>query len=772
MALFVVVLSGCGGSGGSVASTPPPTTTTPSTPTPTPSTTNFNTTEYQQSTGPAFHNAITAWQQGATGQGIKIGIVDTGIDTTTSEFTGRIDPKSVDVAGTRSIDDQDGHGTQVALVAAAARNNSGVMGIAFDATIVALRADQPGSCATFDPNNPDSGCLFDDTDIAKGVNHAVAAGATVINLSLGGADGITATMQQAIANAAAAGVVVVVAAGNGGDGSDPKIDPNNPDPFASQVRAAGGANVIIVGSVNDKGVISSFSNRAGSDAAYYLTALGEGVCCEYQNGTMLITHKADGDYVTVLSGTSFSAPQVAGAVALLKQAFPNLTGAEMVKILLDSATDAGVTGVDSTYGHGILDIAAAFAPQGTTTMAGSSTLVPLADSAAVASSAMGDSMTQITLDAVVLDGYRRAYNVNLGPTMRTAAVMPRLLGAVDAGTRQLGASGKNVSLAFTVAGGAQGTPGWSAPLRLTQEDAEQSRVLAAQVALKLAPTTTMGFAIRESANGLVAQVQGQERPAFLIARDANGDTGFSESADASFAFRQRLGRWGLTFSGQSGQAWLGTVREANGVLDRWRARYGTRNFALTADRRFGPVDTSLGATWLQEDRTVLGGYFANSLGGGGANTLFVDATAGWRFAEGWRLGGAFRQGWTRADHAGFITSGSNLTSRAWSLDVQRIGIFAHADRLGLRVSQPLRVESGGLALDLPISYDYATLGTTYGIRTLPLTPHGREMDGELAWSGPLWGGSASASLFYRKDPGHIASLPDDKGVALRWNTRF
>jgi hypothetical protein len=169
---------------------------------------------------------------------------------------------------------------------------------------------------------------------------------------------------------------------------------------------------------------------------------------------------------------------------------------------------------------------------------------------------------------------------------------------------------------------------------------------------------------------------------------------------------------------------------------------------------------------------VLGGYFHDVFGAGGARTLFADANAGWRLADGWRLGAALRQGWTRADRSGIIGAGSNFVSRAWSADLARQGVFGRDDSLSVRISQPLRVESGGLALNLPVGYDYATLSPTYGVRTISLTPSGRELDGEIAWAGRLFGGSAAASLFYRKDPGHIASMPDDTGVALRWSRRF
>jgi subtilisin family serine protease len=768
----LALLSGCGGGGGGPVSAPAPRPTPTPVPTPTPAPTptptpisSFDTAEFRRSDGPAFHNATGAWSLGITGRGAKIAIVDTGIDTDNPEFAGRIDPASRDVAGNGTVEAVDDHGTQVALIAAAARDNTGIVGIAYGATIAAFRADEPGSCASAD------GCVFDDRDIAAGIDRAVTAGATVINLSLGG-DAPSATLLDSVRRATAAGVVIVVSAGNEGDGSNPDIDPDQPNPFAVGVRNAGGGNVIIAGSVNDAGQFSAFSNKAGAQAQYFLSALGERVCCVYKDGALFTETTPSGTFVTLVSGTSFSAPQISGAVALLKQAFPNLTGAQMVELLLSSARDAGVAGTDATYGRGILDIARAFAPSGTTTLAGGTAVVALGDDTAVASSPMGDAFAQVPLRTIVLDNYRRAYGYDVGRGLRRASVQPRLLGAIDAGARQVGGGSSALSLAFTLADGSRGQSGWIAPLQLSREDAQVARVLAARVALKIAPDQQIGFAFKERADGLVAQLQGQERPAFLIVSDARGDSGFAEGGDMAVAYRRQLGRWGLTASNEQGRAWLGAMRYEDRQLERAREARGLTTFSLAADRKFGDLETAAGLTWLGEERTVLGAYFADAFGGGGANTLFLDASAGWRMGDGWRLGGAFRQGWTHADRSQVIGAGSQFVSRGWSADLSKQGVLGRFDSLGFRVSQPLRVESGGLNLTLPVGYDYATLTPIYGTQSLALTPQGREIDGELAWRGMLFGGDASASLFYRTDPGHIASLPNDKGVAVKWAKRF
>ena len=262
---------------------------------------------------------------------------------------------------------------------------------------------------------------------------------------------------------------------------------------------------------------------------------------------------------------------------------------------------------------------------------------------------MGDAFAGKPLSAVVLDGYRRAYNYDVSRGLRSAGVQPRLLGAIDAGTRQVGGGGPGLSAAFTLASGSHGQPNWIAPLRLSSDDAQAARVMAARVALKLAPGQQIGFAFKERADGLVAQLQGQDRPAFLIAGDARGDSGFAEAGDMSVAYRRQAGPWGITASSEQGHAWLGNLRVERGRLDRARESRGLTSFSLAADRKFGDVDTALGLTWLGEERTVLGAYFTDAFGGGGANTMFLDASAGWRMGDGWRLGGAVRQGWTRAD---------------------------------------------------------------------------------------------------------------------------
>lgn len=713
------------------------------------------------SDGPAFHRVIPAWSAGATGRGVTLAIVDSGIDLNNPEFAGRISSASADVAGSRTVAAEDDHGTQIALIAAAARNDSGILGIAFDATIQVLRTDAPGTCAQ------SAGCKFTDDSIAAGVNRAIDAGARVINLSIGGSN-INATLRSSIARAASAGVVVVVSAGNNGDSTDPAVNRNEPDPFASSTASAGNGNVIIAGSVNDQGTISAFANKAGSFANVYLNGLGENVCCVYENGRIKITTRDGQQFVTVVSGTSFSTPQIVGAVALLAQAFPNMTGQQIVDLLLRTARDGGAAGTDPIYGRGILDIANAFAPQGAATLAGSTALVPLGDTMVVTSGAMGDAGSQGKLGAVILDGYSRAYAIDFASQLRDAAVQPRLTNALAGQSRHLAAGNDRLALGFTI--DARRGVAALAPLRLAPHDAARARVLAASLTARIAPGRQLAFGFRQGADGLVAQLQGARAPAFFVAGAPGEDFGFLTGDKSAVALRQMLGGFGLTLSAEARTALTAPERFV-GELRLRREEERMRRFGLTLDRRWGDFDASLGASWLREDRTVLGAKFHDALGRGGAHSAFIDARVGWALRPDLRLGASWRGGHTTPRGGGAVTGG-RLLSQAFALDLEKLGVFASGDRLAVRFAQPLRVERGGVRLNLPVDYDYVTLSPTFATSTYALTPSGRELIGELAWRGELWGGDAAASVFYRKDPGHFSGLPDDKGVAVKWGRGF
>lgn len=751
--LLSFALTACGGGGGVSSTPPPPNAITPApapTPTPTPTPTppptpapgiNYDTPEYRSSNGAVSSNAISAYDAGATGLGIKVGIIDSGVNANLAEFAGKIDPASRDVAGNRGMGDQDGHGTAVSATIAAAKNDSGMQGVAFGSTIVMMRADDPGTCT--DPSG--DGCSFFDNSIAAGMNAAVAAGVKVINMSLGGSQP-SGQLLSAMQNAVNHGVILVISAGN--DGTDPTKGTNS-DPFALIPAQTFPGQVIIAGALNGSGSIASFSNRAGSGANWTLMALGSGVRTINQNGQL-----------SLWSGTSFSAPIISGAVALMAQAFPNLTAKEIVDILFSTADDLGAAGTDTTYGHGRLNIQRAFQPIGTSSLAGTQMAVTNSDLPDAAGDAVGDPKTGGSFGAIILDGYDRAFVVDLARTMRKAQQEPQLTRALQGGTRFAGASAGPLSVSLTVAERHDGRLGYDvSQLGIGPEDARMAHLVAGSAVARLGPKTAAAFGIRESAKALERRLTGAEAGAFLVARDVAGNPGFSANRDDSMAVRREAGKFGFTLSGETGEVWNGAKTTAPGSPYRWTS--------IAVDRHLGRTWLSAGMSRLEEKQSVLGGHMSQALGGDGASSLFLDLEARRDLGSGFSAGLTARKGWT--DFAG-----GKFETSAYGFDLTRLSVFNAGDRLGLRVSQPLRVANGGFNLFLPTSYDYLTGIATSSWQHYSMSPSGREIDTELSYSTGLLDGNAwlGGNLFLRKDPGHIANADADIGAAIRFSFDF
>ena len=769
---LVLVLSACGGGGGGgggsspqpISAVPPPAVPTPApTPTPTPAPAPapaptssafgtsgpYNTAEYQNSNAAVLANALAAYDKGATGAGVKLSVIDSGINPALPEFAGRIDPASADVVGTRGVSDEDGHGTAVSAVAAAAKNGTYIHGVAFDAAIVSIRADRIGSCADTE------GCQFDDSAIAAGVRIATDAGAKVINLSLGGSQPGTFLM-NAFAYAVGKGVVLVISAGN--DGAKP--EGVNADPFGAIPAARFPGSVIIAGSVGtfDRDLktlsgtdqISPFSNRAGTSAAFYLTALGAGVRTLDETGGRFF-----------YSGTSFSAPTITGAVALLAQAFPNLTGQQIVTILFESADDLGAVGIDEIFGRGRLNIARAFQPAGTTALAGTTTVVSNATGTAPASA--GDAAKGQSLGAIVLDGFSRAYAVDLARSIRSAPQAQPLGNALAGNSRVSNSVAGPVSIALTVTARNDLRQGFAVERTgIGPEDFRKARLVAGSMVAKINPRTAVALGFKEGAKAMERRLTGAGAGSFLIARDVAGEVGFTADRGTAMAIRRDFGPVGVTVSGEQGEVrqGLSTVLGQQTLPYRWTS--------IALDRRFGRTWLSTAFSRLDEKRTLLGGTLVDALGGGGsAETRFVDLEARRSFGNGFSIGLNARQGWTRF-------TGGAFRSGAYGVDFAKAALLSDGDRFGLRVSQPLRIENGGLNLYLPTGYSYDSQSPTMSWSRYSLSPRGREIDAELSYQRPLSNGAGwiGGNVFARRQPGHFADADADVGAAVRFSRGF
>ncbi len=771
LGIAALSLTGCGGGGSARPSptpAPPPAPAPAPAPTPTPTPTppptgDFDTAEVRRSDSLAFHGAVTAYRAGASGQGILAGVIDDGIDADSPEFAGRISPLSVDLAGSRGIDGEGSHGTNVAQLLLGGKNDAGTMGIAFNASLLVLRADQPGSCATEDPANDESGCRYPESAIAAGLDRAVSVGARVVNISLGGDDAPGATLRAAVSRATAAGVIVILSAGNEGDTTAGGNDPNNPGRFAQGLRDAGGGLVVIAGSVDKSGTISAFSNRAGAYAGSYLAALGEGVCCVYENGRL----KTEGNFVFLLNGTSFAAPQVAGAVALLAQAFPSLTSQQIVELLYQSARDAGAVGDDTVYGQGILDIARAFQPMGATALAGTSTAVALGTPLGLLGGPMGDAGGGT--HGLVTDGFGRAFTVDFGRSLAPRRPDFKLAGAIGGLVRQQRAANGSLALSLVTA---PGTRGSDALAGLSFHDAQRARALAASVMTRLDARTRIGFATGRGIGGLLAGERGESGHAMLIGDAAHEGLGFAARPDLATMIRYNINK-NQYVNVYAEQGWVSGARWRDDPLLPYRSGRDSRYQRLGAawDGRVGPARAALGVGWLRESASLLGARLGPIFGAGGATSLVGDASLVFDLRDDWQFAAAWRRVWTRPDARGLVAGGA-LRSAAFSFDLAKKGLAQPGDRAALRFAQPLRVAHGGVDLMLPVAYDYTSGRADFALRTYNLAPTGREWVIEASYALPLFEGNLVGNLWWRRDAGHIAAMPDDEGVALRFTKGF
>jgi len=259
--------------------------------------------------------ADLAWDitQGSTS--IPIAILDTGIDSTHPDLADKIQFGYNFYDNNSDLTDVCGHGTKVAGAAAAiSDNNLGVTGVAWDNPIIPIKIT-------------DSNCYGYYSSMSKGIIYAADHGARVANISFGiyGGNSLNAAAQYMQEK----GGWVVAAGGNSGNYED--YDATGDNPYLISVAATSSSNV----------------RTSWSSYGEYIDFAAP--------GSGIYTTKTGGSYGSA-SGTSFSSPIVAGAIALLFSFDPTLTPEQVYDALKSSALDLGETGRDNYYGWGKINV--------------------------------------------------------------------------------------------------------------------------------------------------------------------------------------------------------------------------------------------------------------------------------------------------------------------------------------------------------------------------------------------------------------------------------
>lgn len=734
------LLQACGGGGSANPAAPTPTPVSGPAPTPTPTPAPaavIDPAEYELSNSARMADAITAFEAGAFGQGVAIAVIDSGIDADSREFAGRISALSRDVSSAgRTITDEDGHGTAIAGVAAAAANGDWILGLAPEAGLVVARADDPGTCGGAD------GCSFPDTNIARGVDLAVQTGAKVVNISLGGSAAAPALV-RAIDRATAAGTVIVISAGNDGDA--------NPDPLAQvALSSVARGRVLIAGALTARKARASFSNAAGTGREHYIAALGEGVRSVDENGSRV-----------AVSGTSFAAPAVSGALALLFSAFPDLTADEAVAILKDSAEDLGQPGVDEIYGYGALDIGAAFAPQGGLSLAGSSAPVtsgPLL----TAGGAAGDAgQAGSALETVVgLDGYGRAFTVDMSGRIARAEAPPRLAAALMARGEAWGLRAGRTALHVA-----------SGPAISSAADPLAARALDARGGA--APELQRGLAVAQLPGARVSAGHGYSAGA--LAQAAGGTAGelpllLSGGPVSAEGHAAREG-FGVAVALGSVEVAAAAAR-SDALVDGESG--GAEQFRIEARRDLGGARVSLAWDHLSESGSLLGSVAAPELGIGSSRTDLAEVSVAGPLAAGLTFDVSLTAGRTDAHTgSGLAVRASNLLSSGFSAQLSGDDLFGGPGEFwGVSLSQPLRFEEAVIDLAVPTAFTYGSRVVEVSRRDLSLVPSGREIALEAVYGRAAGAGQLTVNSFYRHEPEHIAAASADVGGAVRFTAPF
>jgi autotransporter-associated beta strand protein len=386
--VIAVTLAACGGGSSNVKSTPipstpPPTTPPPTTPPPTGSeftpTVSHDTSLVvappsvptlaaasvlpQYSTHLELTNAAGALGAGLTGQGVTIGFVDSGVNRDHPALSGRVTRHFIHVssANNTSVDDVVGHGTVVAQMAAGKGSGNWGGGVAQSAGIVSSRI-----IADRRPEDDGSGAgneIFAGQGYGgffRDINNELAdAGAKIINNSWGGLYWNDPALTRELAMAwkdfvVRRGGIVVFA--NGNSGTDSRYV-GNPSDNARLPTLANDAELekgwLTVGALDPTNPtqLTSYSQHCGTAMNYCLVAPGNAVFIDPQAkvGDTSISLYQGG-------GTSYAAPQVSGAAAVVWAAFPYFTNDQVRQTILGGAKDLGAPGVDPVFGWGLLDV--------------------------------------------------------------------------------------------------------------------------------------------------------------------------------------------------------------------------------------------------------------------------------------------------------------------------------------------------------------------------------------------------------------------------------
>ncbi|MFC4349135.1 S8 family peptidase [Kordiimonas lipolytica] len=726
----------------------------------------FKTEEYDRSWGLEAINAASAYAKGYTGDGVTIGLVDFNFNFASNEVNFHsasrgIDPdlRAIYEAQFDKPASTQPHGQAVAVVAAGIKNDADTHGVAYDAEVIAV--DFFSGVRSYQERS--NGILY---TVSNPYLYAYENGARVINKSLGfDEDDVVSNLPDVDerytlefeTTAIEAGALIVSSAGNNYDPEPSLSNLNAIDRLVERgILNNGKGALILAGSVDENLEISDFSDRAGDGIArfHYLVAPGEKIVAPWNT-------EANGPGLYFLSGTSFSAPHITGAAALILDRWPSLTGREVADILFETATDLGEAGVDNIYGQGLLNLDAALQPVGQAKVAVKAGAQPVADAAILLGSAFGDAagLHAGLKDIMILDSYGRDFQMDASGLVQASTNKRLLEGALNlrrdqqASSLGLGGMALNYSLA-------------------RDRDFAPTFALTGQAEQSFDPTIDASFEFTGTL-GNTTWVIGTGRSLTDALRRQPVDYRTGQTLSVTDANSSPLPGGGGSYMavgqpvGKNSMVWVGLSLDQDSGTDRHPVKaFRDDSRTQSVGARFEHFTTS--ASWAleaglsHEDSSVLGSRSAGSLAlAGGADTTWLGASGTWFVSDRISASVSGTATMTRTSaHTGSLFDdvgtilGTSFTARLTAMDV-----MTDTDQLSLTLHQPLRVESANAHLTVGDRLDIDG-NVLFKERQLSLTPSSRELALELAYRTQLGGWFLEANAGQRFNAGHVADVSD------------
>ena len=659
----------------------------------------------------------------APGEGVTVGVLDTGIDGEDPAFRN----KTIVERFLSDATDEDGskfsHGTAVASIIAAEDIPDypyDAQGVAWGADLVVFAIPLGSAPGLYDPIELSE--LPEEIEfLAESFEEILAwrsgsQSVEFLNLSLGASGIIDNYSEEVLREPFEAfnalllqegsedKVVFIWAAGNAHGKKcdiplsqcvDGAVEASSVDLFAGlaarfpELRET----TVAVVAIRPDGEIADFSNRCGIAADFCLAAPGDEVRVSYfgpHEGEIGIRGVATG------GGTSYAAPMVTGGLALMKQYFRGqVSNTDLLARLLETADRSGIYANAAIYGRGLLDLGAATSPVG-------ATVVSMGDRVGSAGAVLSGSTLKLG----------RAFGDALAP-----ALANREIAAFDS----------------------LGAPFWynidtmvSAAARPALHDRFRDFQRLSLSEPLSAPASAIRLPVLQSPDGSHGTL-----PALYLARagapnvsNANHFALARHSVVATLPVTASLSATALTTEGLAGQ------EPASGVALEWRAP---------------EAPLGLRAGWMGERHTLLGSESDGAFGDLVAHAVFAGVEADTELGP-WRLGGTAEIGTVNAQaRGGVFREISPLATSAFALHATRQNEDGSAFRVSL--SQPLRVESGQALLTLPSG---RTTGGEVIRNTLAadVEPGGRQVDVVLQWQQPLELGQLRLGATLSHEPGH------------------